>query len=108
MLKDRFVIGDEQWALMDPHCLGKKSDPGRSSRDARIFREGVLWIARTGASWRDFPLEFGNLIDFKLMPGQAHELVMTRELLADVCCQSLLVLSRRMLHIQLPGNGQGL
>jgi transposase len=32
----------------------------------------------------------GNLIDFRLMPGQAHDLVKTRELLAGVCCQSLL------------------
>jgi transposase len=32
----------------------------------------------------------GNLVDVKLMPGQAHDLVMTRELLANVCCQSLL------------------
>lgn len=32
----------------------------------------------------------GNLIDFRLMPGQAHDLVKTRELLADVRCQSLL------------------
>ena len=32
----------------------------------------------------------GNLIDFILMPGQAHDLVKTRELLAGVCCQSLL------------------
>ena len=50
----------------------------------------------------------GNLVDFKLMPGQAHDLVMTRELLADVCCQRLLAPSRRMLRIQLQGNGQGL
>ena len=41
----------------------------------------------------------GNLVDFKLMPGQAHDLVMTRELLADVCCLSLLAPSRRMLRI---------
>lgn len=32
----------------------------------------------------------GNLVDFRLMPGQAHDLVKTRELLAGVCCQSLL------------------
>ena len=32
----------------------------------------------------------GNLIDFRLMPGQAHDLVKTHELLADVRCQSLL------------------
>ena len=33
---------------------------------------------------------FGNLIDFRLMPGQAHDLLKTRELLADVCCRNLL------------------
>jgi len=60
MLKDRFVISDEQWALMEPHCLGKKSDPGRSGSDARTFLEGILWIARTGAPWRDLPAEFGK------------------------------------------------
>ena len=32
----------------------------------------------------------GNLIDFQLMPGQAHDLVKTHELLEGVCCQSLL------------------
>jgi transposase len=29
-------------------------------------------------------------VPFRLMPGQAHDLVKTRELLAGVCCQSLL------------------
>ena len=28
--------------------------------DNRLFMEAVLWIARTGAPWRDLPLEFGN------------------------------------------------
>jgi transposase len=60
MLSDRFMISDEQWALMEPHCLGKKTDPGRSGSDARIFLEGVLWISRTGAPWRDLPAEFGK------------------------------------------------
>jgi transposase len=32
----------------------------------------------------------GNLIDFRLLPGQSHDLVKTRELLAGVCCQGLL------------------
>jgi transposase len=60
MLKNRYVIGDEQWALMEPNYLGKKSGPGRSGSDPRIFLEGVFWIARTGALWRDLPAEFGN------------------------------------------------
>ena len=49
-----------QWAKMEPHCLGKKSDPGRSGSDNRRFVEAVLWIARTGSPWRDLPAEFGG------------------------------------------------
>ena len=60
MLSDRFMISDEQWELFKPHCLGKKSDPGRSGKDTRLFVEAVLWIARTGAPWRDLPSEFGK------------------------------------------------
>jgi transposase len=60
MLSDRFVISDAQWALMEPHCYGKKRDPGRTGGDSRLFMEAVLWVARTGAPWRDLPSEFGN------------------------------------------------
>ena len=60
MLSDRFMIDDKQWELIEPHCLGKKSDPVRSGSDARLFVEDVLWIARTGAPWRDLPAEFGK------------------------------------------------
>src|SRR5216683_6672070 len=56
---DRYVLSDAQWAKMQPHCLGKKSDPGRSGEDNRRFVEAVLWIARTGSPWRDLPPLFG-------------------------------------------------
>jgi transposase len=57
---DRFVLTDAQWAKMEPHCLGKPSDPGRSGGNNRLFVEAVLWIARTGSPWRDLPKQFGN------------------------------------------------
>ena len=44
---DRFVLTDAQWAKMEPLCLGKPTDPGRSGSDNRMFLEAVLWIART-------------------------------------------------------------
>ena len=56
----RFCLTDAQWALMEPHCLGKPTDPGRSGGDNRLFLEAVLWIARTGSPWRDLPALFGK------------------------------------------------
>ncbi len=45
---------------MHPFCLAKPSDPGRTGGDARLFKEAVLWIARTGSPWRDLPPLFGK------------------------------------------------
>jgi len=59
-LVERFVLTDAQWAKMEPHCLGKPTDSGRSGSDNRRFVEAVLWIVRTGSPWRDLPPLFGN------------------------------------------------
>lgn len=57
---ERFVLTDAQWAKMEPHCLGKPTDPGRSGSDNRRFVEAVLWIVRTGSPQRDLPPVFGK------------------------------------------------
>jgi transposase len=57
---ERFVLTDAQWAEMEPHCLGKKGDPGRTGGDNRPFVEAVPWIARTGSPWHDLPPLFGE------------------------------------------------
>ncbi|MBU4163288.1 transposase [Hyphomonas sp.] len=56
----RYVLTDARWAQIEPLCLGKKSAPGRTGEDGRLFLEAVLWIARTGSPWRDLPAELGN------------------------------------------------
>ena len=38
----RFVLKDAQWAKMEPLCLGKPTDPGRTGGDNRLFLEAVL------------------------------------------------------------------
>ena len=57
---DRLLLSDEQWVRVEPHLPGKVGDPGRSAADNRLFLEGVLWIARAGAPWRDLPETFGK------------------------------------------------
>src|SRR5258707_13773588 len=57
---DRLILSDAQWAKMEPLCLGKPGDPGRSGKNNRLFVEAVLWIARTGSPWWDLPAMFGH------------------------------------------------
>jgi len=55
----RLGLRDDQWARIEGLLPGKPGDRGRSAADNRLFVEAVLWIARTGAPWRDLPPEFG-------------------------------------------------
>ena len=57
---DRHVITDRQWSKIEALCPGRATDPGRTGGNARLFLEGLFWIARTGAQWRDVPGEFGK------------------------------------------------
>ena len=56
----RYEISDENWERIAPLLPGKKSDPGRTAEDNRRFINAVLWIARSGAPWRDLPERYGR------------------------------------------------
>ena len=51
---------DEQWIRIEPLLPGRADTPGVTARDNRNFVDAVLWIARTGAGWRDLPERFGD------------------------------------------------
>ena len=56
-------LTDQQWNRIEPiiASLAKKKDPrGRRGRDPRDVLNGVLWILRTGAPWRDLPSRYGK------------------------------------------------
>lgn len=55
----RHEISDEAWDRLKDALPGKVGDPGRTAEDNRLFLNAVLWIARTGAPWRDLPERFG-------------------------------------------------
>ena len=56
----RDLLSDVQWERIAPLVPGKKGDPGRSGENNRLFVEGVLWLVRAGAPWRDLPPRFGK------------------------------------------------
>jgi len=56
----RHDITDAAWAVIEPHTIGNKGSWGGNARDTRQFINGVFWILRTGAPWRDLPPEYGD------------------------------------------------
>lgn len=50
-------LSDEQWAVVRDLFKPPKRSPkgGRPRADARACLEGVLWVLRSGARWKDLP-----------------------------------------------------
>jgi len=56
----RHAIRDEDWERIKDLLPGRAGQPGVTAKDNRLFIDAVLWIAKTGAPWRDLPQRFGN------------------------------------------------
>ena len=59
--RKRYEITDNEWEriknMLPPERTGK---PGRPSSDNRTALNGMLWIVRSGAPWRDLPERYGS------------------------------------------------
>ncbi len=53
-------LTDGQWALVLPLLPPQRGGAGRPPNDHRVVLGGILWVARTGSSWREMPEEFGK------------------------------------------------
>ena len=56
----RYEITDAQWARIEHLLPGKPGDVGQTAKNNRLFINAVLWMARSGAPWRDLPERFGK------------------------------------------------
>ena len=56
----RHAISDADWDRIQDLLPGRPGQTGWLAADNRRFLDAVLWIARTGAPWRDLPERFGN------------------------------------------------
>ena len=59
MLK-RYELTDQEWEklapLLPPEKTGRR---GRPQKDNRTMLNAMVWIARSGAPWRDLPERYG-------------------------------------------------
>jgi transposase len=55
----RHELTDEQWQRLAPLLPPAKPRTGRPNKDHRTVLNGILWILRTGAPWRDLPERYG-------------------------------------------------
>ena len=53
----RHDISDHIWSLLEPHLPGRVGSWGGVTTDNRLFINAIFWILRTGAPWRDLPLD---------------------------------------------------
>ena len=56
----RHELTDEQWERLQRLLPPQKPATGRPGNDLRIVLNGILWITRTGAPWRDLPERYGS------------------------------------------------
>jgi len=56
----RHDISNEIWALLEPLLVGQAGQWGGIAKNNRQFLNGVFWILRTGAPWRDLPPDYGD------------------------------------------------
>jgi Putative transposase of IS4/5 family (DUF4096) len=53
------ALTDDVWEHLRPLLPPQKPPTGRPAVDHRLVVEGMLWVARTGSSWRELPERFG-------------------------------------------------
>jgi transposase len=55
----RDILTNEQWERLRAILPPQKPKTGHPAKDHRLVVNGILWILRTGAPWRDLPDEYG-------------------------------------------------
>ena len=57
----RYEITDEEWERIKPYIPEEQEAGswGRPSKDSKTMLNGILWILRSGAAWRDLPERYG-------------------------------------------------
>ena len=52
---ERYELSAAQWHRVESFLPGRPGWVGVTARDNRTFVNGVLWVLRSGAQWKDLP-----------------------------------------------------
>lgn len=56
----RYELTDQEWERIAPLLPSPKTGkPGRPPKDNRLMLNAMVWLARSGAAWRDLPERYG-------------------------------------------------
>ena len=55
----RYELTDEHWDKIRPYFEIPNKN-GRPYKDLRATVNGIIWILKSGASWRDLPSRYGD------------------------------------------------
>jgi transposase len=55
----RYELTDRQWQRLEPLLPPERPPTGRPNHHHRTILNGILWVLRTGAPWRDLPERYG-------------------------------------------------
>ncbi len=56
----RGLMTDKEWSFFAPFVIATGGKSGRPPQDHRLVLDGIFWMARTGAQWRDLHEYFGK------------------------------------------------
>lgn len=59
-MQRRHELTDDQFKKIENFLPGRKECVGVTAKDNQTFINGVIWIFKTGAPWRDLPERYGH------------------------------------------------
>jgi transposase len=57
----RYELTDEEWERIRPLLPAQKPRTGRPNSDHRQIINGIIWVLKSGAPWRDLPERYGKV-----------------------------------------------
>ena len=69
----RYELSTSQWSRIEGFLPGRPGTVGVTAKDNRTFVDGVLWVLRSGAHWKDLPAEYGNCQSTGVSKKSAHK-----------------------------------